>query len=550
MTYDLAIIGGGINGTGVARDAARRGLRVAVFEREDWGAGTTGASTRMVHGGVRYLLYDVPTTKASSEDAGRIRRIAPHLTFRIPFLWPLFPGGWVKREAMDAFLSAYDPHARRKGGIPHARLSAAEARTLEPGLAPDLVGALTLDEWGVDVFRLAALNALDARAAGAELFPHTEVEEFVFSGRTVTGIRVRDRLDGRRWTVEARLVLNAAGPWAARVAARADARVPLRPGKGIHLTFERRIGNFGLILEGVDGRTIFLVPHGQETIIGTTDDDYYGDPAAVDLEITRDEIAYLREAAARVLPAARDWRVIRAWGGVRNTLFEWGVAPDSLSRRHELIDHGQRDGVPGLLSMAGGKLASYRAFAEETTDRILELLGRPPVRCTTGEQPLPGGEVADPDLAILAAETGLPRAALAAAWRRLGSMLHDVLRKARPGELALVCRTEAVTVAEIRHAVEAEGCRTLEDLRRHAHSGAGPCEGQDCVATAAHHMAAWLDWPPARTRAEIAEFLERRWIGRRPVLSGANLAQEEIARGVYLAPIAGESVEGSSNAGP
>ncbi|HSL69719.1 MAG TPA: FAD-dependent oxidoreductase, partial [Longimicrobiales bacterium] len=133
--YDLAVIGGGINGTGIARDAARRGLRVVLIEREDWGAGTTGASTRMVHGGLRYLLYDIPTTRHSSEDAGRIRRIAPHVTWRIPFLWPLFPGKLFFTEATEAFLSAYDPHARRKGGLPHARLNAAEARALEPGLA-------------------------------------------------------------------------------------------------------------------------------------------------------------------------------------------------------------------------------------------------------------------------------------------------------------------------------------------------------------------------------------------------------------------------------
>jgi len=529
--YDLVIIGGGVNGAGVARDAALRGLRVALFEREDWGAGTTGASTRMVHGGIRYLLYDVPTTRTSSEDAGRVRRIAPHLMFRIPFLWPLFGGSRLRAEAMEAFLSAYDPHARAKGGLRHARLSAEEARRIEPGLAPDVTGALTLDEWGVDVFRLAALNALDARAAGADVFPHTEVEEVLFSGRTVRGVRVRDRLDGRAWGVEARLVLNAAGPWAARVAALAGASVPLRPGKGIHVTFERRIGNFGLILEGIDGRTLFLVPHGAETIVGTTDDDYYGDPARVDAEVTRDEVEYVIEAAARALPQARRWRPLRAWAGVRNTLFEWGVAADALSRRHEVIDHEARDGVPGLLSMAGGKLASYRLFAEEATDVVLKKLGHAPRPCVTGTRPLPGAEE-PPDFQALARRIPLPPAAIERVWRRLGSRAADVLGAASPAELAPICRSEAVTAAEVRHAVREEGCRTLEDLRRHTHLGAGTCDGLDCAAPAAHLMAELLDWPPDRTRAEIAAFLEARWTQRRPVLAGADLAQEEVLRGV------------------
>ncbi|HEY8470606.1 MAG TPA: glycerol-3-phosphate dehydrogenase/oxidase [Longimicrobiales bacterium] len=529
--YDLLVIGGGINGAGVARDAALRGLRVALVEREDWGAGTTGASTRMVHGGIRYLLYDVPTTRTSSEDAGRIRRIAPQLMFRIPFLWPLFDARRLRTEAMDAFLAAYDPHARAKGGLRHARLSAAEARRIEPGLAPDVTGAFTLDEWGVDVFRLAALNALDARAAGADIFPHTEVEEFLFSGRAVRGARVRDRLGGGARDIEARLVLNAAGPWAGRVAALAGATVPLRPGKGIHVTFERRIGNFGLILEGIDGRTLFLVPHGAETILGTTDDDYYGDPSRVDAEVTRDEVEYVVEAAARALPQARRWRPLRAWAGVRNTLFEWGLDADDLSRRHEVIDHEARDGAPGLLSMAGGKLASYRIFAEEATDIVLEKLGHPHVPCVTGTRPLPGAEEA-PDFRALATGIPLPAAALERVWRRLGSRARDVLGGASPEDLAPICRAEAVTAAEIRHAVLEEGCRTLEDLRRHTHLGAGSCDGLDCAAAAAHLMAELLDWSPERTRAEIAAFLDARWIQRRPVLAGATLAQEEVMRGV------------------
>jgi glycerol-3-phosphate dehydrogenase len=529
MLYDLLVIGGGINGTGTARDAALRGLRVALVEREDWGAGTTGGSTRMVHGGIRYLLYDIPTTRISSEDAGRIRAIAPHVTWRIPFLWPLFPGGRFLREATEAFLSAYDPYAAKKGGLRHARLSGAEARALEPGLAPEVEGALTLDEWGCDVFRLAALNALDARDAGAHLFPHTEAEELLRTGDTVRGARVRDLLTGRTREIEARLTVNAGGPWAGRIAARGGATVEMRPGKGIHVTFERRIGNFGMIIEGVDGRTMFLVPHGAETIVGTTDDDYYGDPEHVDREITRDEIAYVVEAAARVLPQARQWRPLRAWGGVRNTMFEWGVDSDSLSRGHRVLNHGERDGVHGLVSIVGGKLAAYRIQSEETVDEALRLLGREPVPCTTSVRPLPGAE-ASPDFERLATTIPLPPAVLERVWRRVGSRLGAIFEHATPDDLAPVCRSEGVTAAEIRYMVKTEGCLTLEDLHRHAHVGAGSCDGADCAAPAAHVMAELLEWSAQRTRDEIAAFLQRRWTQRRPVLTGANHAAEEVLR--------------------
>src|SRR5688572_25020937 len=501
MRYDLAIIGGGVNGAGIARDAALRGLRVALIERDDWGAGTTGGSTRMIHGGLRYLLYDVPTTRVSNEDAGRIRKIAPHITWRIPFLWPLFPGHTFFHEATEALLAAYDVHARRKGGIQHARLSRDEAFAIEPGLAPSIEGALTLDEWGCDVFRLAALNALDAREHGADLFTHTEVTELLLNGSDVRGVRAFDSVDARSFEIEAELVINATGPWAGRIAEMANVEVAMRPGKGVHVTFERRIGNYGLILEGVDGRVMFLVPHGAETIVGTTDTDYYGDPGRVDLDIHRDEVAYVIEAAARALPQARQWRPIRAWAGVRNTLFEWGVDSDDLSRRHEVLDHAVRDNVDGLLSVAGGKLAAYRIQSEEAVDLALRKLGLPHRECTTGERGLPGAE-AQPDFDILAESIPLPRWALERIWRRVGSRIGSMFEATGPDDLAPVCRSEAVTRAEILHAINVEGCRTLEDLRRHAHIGSGGCDGVDCAVPAAHIMASVLQWSNDRIESE------------------------------------------------
>ena len=532
MRYDLAIIGGGVNGAGIARDAAMRGLRVALIEREDWGAGTTGGSTRMIHGGLRYLLYDVPTTRVSNEDAGRIRKIAPHITWRIPFLWPLFPGRRFFHEAQEALLSAYDVHARRKGGVQHARLSKDEAMALEPGLAPEVVGAVTLDEWGCDVFRLAALNALDAREHGADLFSHTEVTELLMSGRDVRGVRVFDVIDSRAFDIEAELVVNATGPWAGQIAAMADVQVAMRPGKGVHVTFERRIGNYGLILEGVDGRVMFLVPHGAETIVGTTDTDYYGNPGRVDLDIHHDEVAYVIEAAARALPQAKQWRPIRAWAGVRNTLFEWGVDSDDLSRRHEVLDHAARDNVGGLISVLGGKLAAYRIQSEEAVDIVLSKLQRAPVACSTGARPLPGASEA-PDFLQLSNELAVPAWGLERIWRRVGDRVREVFSDATPDDRAPVCRSEAVTAAEIKYAIQREGCRTLEDLRRHTHVASGSCDGVDCAVPSAHIMGELLQWPAERMTREIEQFLNERWIGRRPVLTGITLAQEEVWRGVH-----------------
>jgi glycerol-3-phosphate dehydrogenase len=236
------------------------------------------------------------------------------------------------------------------------------------------------------------------------------------------------------------------------------------------------------------------------------------------------------------MPQARDWRPLRAWAGIRNTVFEWGVGSDRLSRRHELLDHSA-DGVAGLLSVTGGKLAAYRVQAEAAVDAALGQLGRPYVPCTTGEHGLPGaGE--PPDFHALAREIPLPAAALERVWRRVGSRVHSVFAGAGPADLAPVCRGEAVTAAEIRYAILTEGCRTLEDLFRHAHVGAGSCDGSDCAAAAAQIMMLLLDWTPERYRAELAAFHQTRWTQRRPVLRGAQLAAEELHRARFAPPAA------------
>jgi glycerol-3-phosphate dehydrogenase len=215
---------------------------------------------------------------------------------------------------------------------------------------------------------------------------------------------------------------------------------------------------------------------------------------------------------------------------VRNTVFEWGVDSDDLSRRHEIVDHATRDGIAGLLSLVGGKLASYRIQSEEAVDIALAQLGRPPVPCTTGQTPLPGAED-PPDFTAMSRTIPLPAASLERIWRRVGGRIRPIFQDARPADLAPVCRSEAVTPAEIRHAVETEGCRTLEDLFRHVHVGAGGCDGADCAAPAAHIMMQLLNWSAARTRTELAAFRDNRWINRRPVLRGTNLALEERLRG-------------------
>ncbi len=533
---DLIVIGGGVNGTGIARDAAMRGLSVALLERDDLAVGASGNSSSMIHGGLRYLLADPSVTKASSRDSGFIQQIAPHLLDRIPFIYPVVKGGEGSAVADRAYLygaesyvGLYDRYQPLKRGKPSTRLTAAEAKDLEPGLRDDLLGAVTIDEWGIDAHRLVTLNALDAAAHGARIHTYTEVVALLRDGGgRVTGVRARDRDTGADTSLEARMVFNATGAWSPRFAARNGVTVKMRPGKGVHLVLDRKMSNYGVITQAADGREMFVMPLENASVIGTTDDDYYGDPG--DIGVTHDEVAYLLEGAAHMVPDIRRARVVRAWVGVRPTLYAYGHTEDALSRDHMIVDHAT-EGAPGLLSMIGGKLAAYRLMSEEAVDQLEDALGRPRTPCRTHAEPLPGG-ASVPDPLQLATEHGTPAWETSRLVHRHGALARDILALTRddPRLKAPVCQCEGVLGAEVVHAIRHEQVRHLVDLTRRCRLGLGPCAGTRCVQAAGALFARERDLTADEARAEMRRLVESLWRLRRPLLDGLQLAQEELAR--------------------
>ncbi len=538
MAYDVIILGGGVNGLGTARDCAQRGLSVLLLEKGDLASGASGGNSGMIHGGPRYMLTDPAVTRLACQDSGYIQRIAPHLLFRIPVLLPFTSrrdrASLYERAyhyATEAFFSAYDRFQPLKRGRPSTRLSAAELYELEPGLRPGLHGAVTFDEWGIDPHRLCVLNALAARSHGAEVRTWTEAREVVREGGKVTGVRWLDALTGETGVAHAPVVFNATGAWSPALAARSGATVRMRPGKGVHLVLDRRLSDYAVVCGAVDGRQMFAYPHEDETWIGTTDDDCWGDPD--DLEATGDEVAYLLDGAASLLPGVRQARVTRAFWALRTTLFEYGPNEDALSREHELVDHAA-EGAAGLLSLVGGKLASYRAQSEEATDRIFRLLGRAAVACRTHEVALPGGEEVA-DVPALAARHGVAAPVVARIAYRHGALAEEVLRLCDedPRLRLVLCRDAGLTAAELVHCVRHEGVRRLRDLRTRCKLAVGGCGGLDCARIAAQLTGRELGWDPAQVQAELADLLEVGWRERRAVLDGAQLAQEELLRGAH-----------------
>lgn len=527
--YDVIIIGGGINGTGIARDCALRGLRVALFEKNDISSGATGACSGMIHGGLRYLMYEMSTTKKSCEDSGHIQKIAPFLLFRIPFILPVFKSklSRIYIELANAYFNAYDWFVPLKRGKPHTYIKGSEIKEIEPLLEGEFEGAVTMDEWGIDPFRLSVLNALSAHENGADIFTHTEVKDIIVENGKVKGVKVFDHIKRELREIYGKIVVNACGPWLEGVAKKVVKGVRIRPGKGVHLILERRISNYGVITRAIDGRQVFIMPHDNTTIIGTTDDDYYGD--LDNLVITHDEVEYLIQAIERVIPSIRKFRMIRAMAGIRCTLYAWGINEDNLSRAHRIYD-GAEEGVENFYTIAGGKLASYRLMAEEMTDLIAKKLGIKE-KCKTHKLPLPGAE-SEVDLEDISRKYNLHPYIVRRMYRKYGSRIIDVLKISEeiPHALRIVCKCEPVLDAEIRYAVRKEWARNLIDVRRRTRLGTGACQGMRCGFQAGLILKEELKLTPEETFHIYKEFIKERWKGRYPVLSYGGMKQEEFMR--------------------
>jgi glycerol-3-phosphate dehydrogenase len=524
--FDVAIIGGGVTGAGIARDLALRGVSVLLLEKGDWGGGTSGASSWMIHGGPRYLEFDWDTTRLSTKDAGHIVSIARNIVYRVVFLIPVLPHDKNNIERMETAMEVYDRFQPFKKSHPHVRLTPEEARQVEPGLTEDLIGAVTMEEWGVDPHRLVFANVQDAVAHGARAMNHTRVVELLRDGGAVIGVRY-EAPDGTTSEARAKVVVNAAGPWVPEVGRMAGTHVQLRPAKGIHIVYPHRLSNFSISAESIDGRDLLMVSHAGFTLLGTTDDDFYGDLDSVD--VAADEVEYLLQAFERVFPSIRQFRPVRTTTGVRPTLFKWRRYEDELSRRYKIFDH-EAEGVGGFVTIAGGKLSMYRLMAEETSDVVCRKLTLQ-APCLTAVRALPGSETDMEPAEELARRCGIPALAAVKLQSRHGAAAADVLSDARAARL--VCRCEPLTEAELAHAARHEQVQSLADAFRRVGLAAGPCAGAACVLRASEIIGRELGWSASQKFDAAREFMQGAWLGRAPVLQHAGWAEEELVLGAW-----------------
>jgi len=488
-TVDLLVIGGGIIGAGIARDAALRGLSVALVEQDDFASGTTSRPTRLIHGGLRYLeLFDFGLVRSDMREREILLRIAPHLVFPLPFLLPLYrPSLWYQAK-LRIGMQLYDALSLDKS-LPRRRwLDRDETLVAEPSLDPDgLIGAWRFYDAQVPlVERLVIENVVDAAAHGALVLNHARATTYVREGDRVAGALVHDRIAKADIAVRARLTVNATGPWLDRTIAplRTASKPLLRLTKGIHIITPRTTQQAHVLFAKRDGRLFFVLPWLDATLVGTTDTDYQGDPA--DAAATEDDVRYLQEEARRAFPNAPFDKILFTYAGVRALVREEGVSEGEVSRKHALFDHERRDGIAGALSVVGGKITAYRDIAEEVTDLAFQKLGSaagPRTHgSTTATTPLPGAD---------------------------GSREREImaLAKADPALASPLCAHHRSVAAEIVHAVRSEWALTIGDaLLRRTDLGLGPCQGLDSVGVVAERMAALLGWDAERRRVEIDSY--------------------------------------------
>ena len=513
--FDVLVVGGGITGAGVARDAALRGLRTALVEQDDFASGTSSRSSRLVHGGVRYLEHgDLRLVFEASHERRLLRRLAPHLVRPLAFTWPVYAGARIARWKLAAGLTLYDVLAAFRNVARHERLSASGVMRREPRLRREqLRGGARYWDAHTDDARLTLATVRSAIDDGATVVNHARVSRLMRDDSRVAGARVTDALSGSEVEVRARVVVNATGPWSddTERLAGATSTSAVHGSKGVHVIVPReRVGNEAALtlLTPQDGRVFFVLPAGDFAIIGTTDT---FEPVGPDeVRASTADVSYLLEAANHFFPGAQlhPDDVIAAWAGLRPLVASDAGTddPGAVSREHAVTEH-----VPGLVRVTGGKLTTYRVMARDVVDAVQRSLGARVTRSPTADTPLAGGGLADPLKEIGAAATLIGDAAVGARlvhahgdrWREVwalaeqSSLLAQRIEPSRP-----------YLMAELRWAVDNEMAFTLADLlvRRIPLAFETRNHGRAAAGRVAPLVATWLGWDAAQVGAEVVRY--------------------------------------------
>jgi glycerol-3-phosphate dehydrogenase len=517
----VLVIGGGSTGCGIVRDLAMRGLDVTLVEKGNLTHGTTGRMHGLLHSGGRYAVSDQSSARECIEENRVLRRIATHCV-------EMTGGLFVQRPEDTEEYFERKLEGCRECGIPAEVLSAEEAREIEPHLAADIERAIRVPDGAIDPFRLCVANAADAVDHGARVETHAEVTDVLVEDGEVVGVEVEHESGegsfvhgetAKREEIYADHVINATGAWAGQIGEMAGVDVAVRPSKGVMTIMNVRQVDTVINRCKPKGDADIVVPHETTCILGTTDvevddpEDYPEEGWEVDLMI---------DTLSELVPLLSEARTIRSFWGVR-PLYEppevGSDDPTDITRDFFLLDHDDRDDLPGLTSIVGGKLTTYRLMAEKISDHVCDRLGVD-AECRTAEEPLPGSE----DFSVLRDwmdEFGLRSPIGRRSAERLGSRIDEVIGE-WDGPNPTVCECEAVTRAEIHDAIDGAGSE-LNAVRLRTRASMGNCQGAFCCHRMANELVPEYDEVVARDALD--DLYQERWTGERHALWGQQLSQ-------------------------
>ncbi len=516
--FDLLVVGGGITGAGIARDAAARGLKVALVEKLDFGAGTSSKSSKLIHGGLRYLEYgELALVFESVNERKRLMRLARHLVRPLPFLVTSYRGDRRFLATLDLGLWIYDALCLFGNYKNHRTYRARKTLELEPSLKREgLRGGILYYDCLTDDARLTLENALDARELGAVVLNHVKAGKVLKNpSDKVVGLEVEDALGGGKLEVRARVVVNASGPWSDEVRALAGEPPVLKPTKGVHVVVDAKklpLKHALMMASPRDKRVVFCIPWGLgRTVVGTTDTFFHGSPDEVDP--TLDDVEYLLETAQAYVPGAQltPDDVLSTWSGLRPLLRpeREGERASEVSREHMIYER------PGFVTIAGGKLTTYRNMASEVVDRALSQLGQG-LPAATHDRPLPGARglvESDAQLEALAQRLSAPGLNGGGATffaETYGARAPQVLARAQ-ADAGAAERLDAelpYLFAQVDEAVDHELACTVDDVlsRRAPLLLRARDQGLGVASKVADRMAARLAWTPQRKEAELERY--------------------------------------------
>ena len=520
--FDVIIIGGGITGAGTQRDCAMRGLRTLLIERSDIATGATGRNHGLLHSGARYAVNDAESAEECIKENMILRKIAAHCVEETEGLFITLPEDDL--EYQKTFVERC-----RAAGINAEVIDPADARRLGPSVNPELIGAVKVPDGSVDPFRLCAANMLDAKLHGGQVLLYTEVTGFIKDGDTIKGVRTYNHQTGESGEYYAPVTVNAGGIWGQKIAEMAGAKIGMYPAKGALLIFAHRVNSVVINRCRKPANADILVPGDTVCVIGTTSTRIPFEECD-NVRVTPDEVDLLITEGAKLAPALNETRILRAYAGVR-PLVSAGDDPTgrNISRGIVCIDHEERDGLKGFITITGGKLMTYRLMAEFATDAVCRRLGLDR-KCETAVTPLPGSE--KPSYKEVADQIWeSPTTVQKASAGRMGTRAARFKDNDRYDQ-ALVCECEEVSVGEINSAIERLDVSNLTDLRRRTRLGMGTCQGELCACRAAGLLAK-AHGCVQRERDDLLDFLTERWKGNFPIGWGDTLRESEYTQWVY-----------------